>query len=183
MPGPVPKDPNLRQRRNKPRSKALLPPESKPIGRRPSLPAHPNDESGWHDLSARWWEDVWASPMRSEFLRGDLPALFRLVLLVDTYWKTGDLAIAREIRLMEREFGLTPLSRRRLEWTVAQTEEAVDQREIKRAKRAQIVDGASVDLTSYGYTKAEAIREGGTGPTRIEQTWQMTTDYIFVFAE
>jgi len=47
---------------------------------------------------------------------------------------------AKEIRLLEREFGLTPLSRRRLEWTVVQTEEAKDRREINRIKRAKVID-------------------------------------------
>jgi phage terminase small subunit len=48
---------------------------------------------------------------------------------------------AREIRLVEREFGLTPLSRRRLEWTVAETEERKDKHELNRSKRSRIVSG------------------------------------------
>ena len=77
--------------------------------------------------------------MRHEFLRGDLPALFRLVSLVDRYWKTGALEVARELRLLEREFGLTPLSRRRLEWQVTQSEEARDRHEQRRMKRAKVI--------------------------------------------
>ncbi len=79
--------------------------------------------------------------MHHEFLRGDEPALFRLVTLVDTFWKTMDLAVAREIRLLEREFGLTPLSRRRLEWSVSQAEDAKDRYEEKRVRRAKVVSG------------------------------------------
>lgn len=79
--------------------------------------------------------------MQAEFLRGDEPALFRLVTLVDNFWKTGKLDIAREIRLMEREFGLTPLSRRRLEWNVTQAEEAKDKYEQRRSRRARIING------------------------------------------
>jgi hypothetical protein len=86
--------------------------------------------------------------MHYEFMRADEPALFRLVVLVNAFWQSGKLEIAREIRLMEREFGLTPLSRRRLEWTVAQTEEAKDRREQKRVRRAQIIDGDSTDPRS-----------------------------------
>ena len=92
-------------------------------------------------MARRWWSDVWSSPMHFEYLRGDLPALFRLVLLVDTFWRTGKLEFAKEIRLLEREFGLTPLSRRRLEWSVAQAEEAMDRHEHKRSRRAVIIDG------------------------------------------
>ena len=79
--------------------------------------------------------------MHFEYLRGDLPALFRLVILVDSFWKTGKLDTAKEVRLLEREFGITPLSRRRLEWSVAQAEEARDRHEQRRSRRAVIIDG------------------------------------------
>lgn len=78
--------------------------------------------------------------MHFEFVRGDIPALFRLVALVNSFWWDGKLDVAKEIRLLEREFGLTPLSRRRLEWSVAQAEEAKDQHEQKQSKRAIIID-------------------------------------------
>lgn len=142
MPGPLPKDPAVRQRRNKATSRAILPAEETPIEAQPRLPKCPS-EGGWHSMAKQWWLDVWSSPMSSEFLRGDIPALFRLVSLVDSYWKTGDLQIAKEIRLLEREFGLTPLSRRRLEWQVVQTEEIEDRRAQRRARRA--VEGQASD--------------------------------------
>lgn len=44
-------------------------------------------------------------------------------------------------------------------------------------------DGSVVDLTAYGYTKAKAIRESGPhGPFRVEESWQSTVDYMFVFS-
>jgi hypothetical protein len=79
--------------------------------------------------------------MHFEYLRGDLPALYRLIILVDSFWKSGKLDTAKEVRLLEREFGITPLSRRRLEWSVAQAEEARDRHEQKRSRRAVIIDG------------------------------------------
>lgn len=96
-------------------------------------------------MARRWWREVWSSPMAEEFLRGDEPALFRLVALVDTYWRTMDLEVAREIRLLEREFGLTPLSRRRLEWNVAKIEDAVDRLRERRGKRPKIINGSVSD--------------------------------------
>jgi len=95
----------------------------------------------WHPMARRWWNDVWASPMHHQFLRGDEPALLRLMVLVDTFWKTQALDVAREIRMLEREFGLTPLSRRRLEWNVVQAEEAKDKFEQRRVSRAKVIDG------------------------------------------
>ncbi len=75
------------------------------------------------------------------YVAADLPALFRLLFLVNRYWGGGSLEVAKEIRMLEREFGLTPLSRRRLEWTIAQSEEAIDRHEMKRSRRAVIIDG------------------------------------------
>lgn len=92
-------------------------------------------------MSKRWWDAVWDSPVHYEYLAADLGSLFRLVSLVDKYWKTGALSIAKEIRLLEREFGLTPLARRRLEWSVAQAEEAKDRHEVQRSRRARIIEG------------------------------------------
>lgn len=139
MPGPMPKDPTMRQRRNRTSTRAVLEPESNPIKRRPPLPDNPMGE--WNDLTVRWWKDVWSSPLSGEFLRADLGSLFRLAILVDKFWKTGKLALAKEIRLQEREFGLTPMSRRRLQWQVTSSEEASDRLERRRAHGAQVVQG------------------------------------------
>jgi hypothetical protein len=135
----MPKDPKIRQRRNKSSSRALLRVEVSPFIRAPHFPKC-SDQRGWHDMARRWWHEVWTSPMHFEFVRGDLPSLFRLVVLVNSFWWDGKLDVAKEIRLMEREFGLTPLSRRRLEWSVAQAEEAKDRHEHKRSKRGLILD-------------------------------------------
>jgi len=140
MPGPLPKAPELRQRRNVSATRRALPAETG-VRRKPRLPSHPSKRE-WHEMARRWWADVWASPMSYEFLTGDHPALFRLVVLVDTYWTTLELDVAREIRLMEREFGLTPLSRRRLEWNVAQAEESKDKLAERRVRGAKVIDQA-----------------------------------------
>jgi hypothetical protein len=134
----VPKNQAIRQRRNRSASRAILPAEAQPIESTPRLPDNPMGD--WHKLTRRWWKDIWSSPQHSEFLRADLGALFRLAILVNKFWLTGSLPVAREIRLMEHEFGLTPLSRRRLEWSVAQAEEAASRHEDKRSRRAKIVD-------------------------------------------
>jgi hypothetical protein len=136
MPGPLPKNPEIKQRRNKASSRALLPVDKKTYIEKPPLPPL-SGKRKWHPMAEVFWQAVWESPMRSAFVHGDEPALYRLLYLVDRYWKKGSLEVAKEIRLMEREFGLTPLSRRRLEWTIAQAEEAKDKHEINRARRAK----------------------------------------------
>jgi hypothetical protein len=151
----MPKDPAVRQRRNKASTRALLLAAEAPRMRAPSLPPLTRTRKvkgelvevreDWHPMARAFWASVWNSPMTAEFVRADEPALFRLVYLVDQFWKKGSLAVATEIRMLEREFGLTPLSRRRLEWTVVQAEEAKDRREENRAKRAMPIDAEFVD--------------------------------------
>jgi hypothetical protein len=136
MPGPAPKDPKIRQRTNKPRSSAMLAPEQNPIK---GIPRLPGNGKGFHPMARQWWKDVWSSPQHSEYLRADLPSLYRLVKLVDVFWN-GDIGVATEIRLLEREFGLTPLARRRLEWQVVQVEGAKEKREINRGRRAKRIN-------------------------------------------
>lgn len=117
-----------------------MPAESSPVTRPPALPKHPTGGT-WHKLTRRWWKDVWQSPQHHEFLRADLGALFRLAILQNEFFITGKLAFAQECRHLEREFGLTPLSRRRLEWTVTQTEDAIDRHEKRRSKAAKVING------------------------------------------
>lgn len=138
MRGPLPKEPELRQRRNKESTRALLPPEDAPIVGVPRLPTNPLGK--WNRLTRAWWRDVWASPQSSEFLRSDLGALFRLAMLVDMFWSTGKLSVAAEIRMLEQQFGLTPMARRRLQWTVTQAEDAADNRERKRARLGRVIE-------------------------------------------
>lgn len=135
MPGPLPKPTHLRQRTNKSSSRAILQVQGGALDK-PELP-----KGEWHPMAVDWWNDVWESPMSAEFLQGDVPALYRLVSLVDMWWNEQKLAVAKEIRLLEREFGLTPLARRRLEWQVAVSEEAKDKHELRRSKRAVVVNG------------------------------------------
>ncbi len=139
MPGPMPKNPATRRRRNRATTRAMLPAEIEQRKYRPRLPKL-NGKAKWHPLAKMYWDLVWTSPMSHQFLAADIPVLFRLLMLVNRFFDGGSLKVAAEIRMLEREFGLTPLSRRRLEWIVAQAEEAVDQHEHRRSKRAVMIN-------------------------------------------
>jgi len=91
-------------------------------------------------MTRRFWRDTWNSPMAAEYLRADLHGLFRLAVLVDAFWKEPSVNLSREIRMMGQLFGLSPIDRRRLEWSVAQTEEAKDKRELRRARGARVLE-------------------------------------------
>lgn len=135
--GPNPKDPKLRQRRNKSVTKSTLVIDSrKTIKRAPQLPK----DRAWDPMVRKWWKDVWASPMANEYLPSDVHGLLILAALMDKFWMFPNKQLASEIRQQQQAFGLTPLDRRRLEWTVVQTEDAKDKRDKKRASEAVIVN-------------------------------------------
>lgn len=107
----------------------------------PDLPKHPPRWVGegedsyeldvdWHPQTEAWWFDAWTSPMAMEWDDSDLHNMFVLALLYDDIW-TADGAKARkealaEYRLQRADLGLSPYSRRRLEWTIESAEEAKD---------------------------------------------------------
>lgn len=116
MPGPTPKPSAIRQRRNKVTTAAKL--EGGPVLKRlPALPRRPEGHE-WDPRTLAWWRDLRRSPMSAEFIESDRHGLFLLADLVDRYWKTGSLNVAKEIRLQGASFGLTPIDRRRLQWEV-----------------------------------------------------------------
>lgn len=79
-------------------------------------------EIEWRPMTLAWWETIWASPMAHEWVDADVPGLLALAALVDGFWSTGDAKIAAEIRLQQREYGLSPLSRRQLQWEIKRVE-------------------------------------------------------------
>jgi len=81
------------------------------------------------------WEDIWRSPMASQFIAADRHGLLKLAVLVNDYWLSGSAKGRREllaeIRLQRTDFGLAPRPRAGLHWEVARADEA----ESKAAKR------------------------------------------------
>lgn len=72
----------------------------------------------WRPLTIAWWNTIWDSPMAGEWVDADVPGLLALAALVDAFWTLGDPKIAAEIRMQQREYGLSPLSRRQLQWEI-----------------------------------------------------------------
>lgn len=126
---PLPKDPATRQRRNSTATRAVLGAEEQPRKRAPRLPEL--EGNTWHRMTRAWWRDVWHSPMASEYVRADEHGLVRLAVLINDFWGKPTKELAAEIRLQQQAFGLTPLDRRRLEWSIEQAEAA----STKRVKR------------------------------------------------
>ena len=92
-------------------------------------------EVPWRLETQQWWEDVFASPMASEFHSSDRHGLFRLAVLIDEFWTHPSTQANAEIRLAQKDYGLTPLDRRRLEWTIASAERATDEGQKRRGTK------------------------------------------------
>lgn len=140
MPGPTPKDASTRARRNKASTNSVLKADHAIVA-----PELPGDE--WHAMTLAWWRDIWASPMAPEYDESDRHGLFQLAALVDDYWNTGSAKIRREtaaeIRQQRKDFGLTPLDRRRLQWEIERTEEAQDKGTRRRTRSTETQQPAS----------------------------------------
>lgn len=138
----MPKDPQLRQRRNKATTRTTLEATGHQRARAPRLPR----DREWRAETKQWWRSVWHSPMAAEYLDADVHGLYRLAVLVDQFWTEPTPKLAGEIRLQQQAFGLSPLDRRRLEWSIEQVEGASSRRQQRRAQRVgeQVVDPRQV---------------------------------------
>lgn len=138
MPGPAPKHPSARQRRNKtPGARTLTPVDPKTI----TVPDLPDiDGREWHKRTVEKWKAVHLSPMFAEYDESDVEGLVMLAVLWDEFWKaekTSDLKnIAAEIRQNEVRFGLSPIDRRRLAWEIDRGEQAQQQTQRRRNQKA-----------------------------------------------
>lgn len=130
------KHPSTRRRRNKASSATVL--EERDVDdldvdedEIPELPPRLiPDEDGvrrvvdWCPETQDWWDDVWMSPMAGEYLDADVHGLVRLAALIDNYWRDPCSKTHAEVRLAQKDYGLTPYDRRRLEWTIASAKKA-----------------------------------------------------------
>lgn len=141
MPGPAPKHPSARARRNRTSTARTL--SVVHDVEAPELPPNLGEDGvpvPWHPQTLEWWADVWASPMAPEFDASDLHGLFLLARLVDAAWHASSpkelKEILAEVRLQRQCFGLTPIDRRRLQWEIDRGDAAIEATEKRRAARA-----------------------------------------------
>jgi len=103
-------------------------------------------EVPWRLETQQFWEDIWSSPMATEYhRRSDRHGLYRLAVLIDDFWSAPSADKNVEIRLAQKDYGLTPLDRRRLEWTIASAEKATDERRSKKPTPKGKGDNGSPD--------------------------------------
>lgn len=135
MPGPAPKDPASRRRRNAAVGKTLLPAGGRP-GFAPAWPLGSDEPDVWADL--------WATPQASAWERfGWTRVVARYALLLGRSEDAeAPAAILGEVRQLEDRLGLNPKSMRSLLWEVTEDElsEVRDESKPSKAasKRAQL---------------------------------------------
>lgn len=132
MPGPQPKDPSRRARRNKTSTRAVL-----RAVENPEIPDLP-EVRDWHSQVLDWWERAWESPMSSEWTTSDIDVMYLAAGLMQEFWsgeaRPADMkSIASEVRQLLGQCGLTPMSRRSLQWEIDRGEEASERTAARRS--------------------------------------------------
>jgi hypothetical protein len=145
MPGPAPKDPSVRARRNKKSTRATL--ISDEVVTIAELP-----EFDWHPQVGAWWDDLWSSPMAPEYMNMDKHALFRVARLIHQFWVAEGWREMCEIQIRlekaDADFGTVPLARMRLQWEREKSEEAKDKGKSRRERQGNIQPKAGEDPRS-----------------------------------
>lgn len=118
-----PKDPSVRARRNKTSTRATLKPVKNP--KIPPLPTGPD----WYPQVESWWTRAWSSPMVPEWTDSDIDTMYLAAKLMQEFWSPETSAnvcknLAAEIRQLLAQCGLTPMSRRSLQWEIERVDEA-----------------------------------------------------------
>ena len=115
----APKPPAKRQRRNHVDIREI----EVPTG----LVPHPAKKN-WDKRTKAHWRKIWSSPLAREYIDVDVEGLYILMDLVEEYWKQGSgevrgkATLEGSINRQRQEFGLSPLSRRRLQWEIKRVE-------------------------------------------------------------
>ena len=125
----LPKDPATRSRGRKSTTAAKLTPVDNPTI--PELPPASEwiEGSAWPAPVTSWWSAVWSSPMSSEYDDSDLPGLHMaamyLALATDQKIRPSErLKAASQHEAAVKNYGLTPMSRRSLQWEILKTDDA-----------------------------------------------------------
>jgi hypothetical protein len=116
----MPKEPELRSRRNKASTHETLDPLGGKTIKRPPLTAPLIGVKGRvHPQVHRWWSVIWRSPMAPRWLEADWEGLYMIARLRHDFWTDGSsTSLAGEIRQQERRFGLDIAARRSLDWRI-----------------------------------------------------------------
>ena len=136
MRGNPPKLSHQRRNRNPLRAgEWVLLPEGGRKGPAPSCAGY-----GLNRASQTWWRSIWRSPMATQWVDGDVPALLELAVLRERLLD-GKISVASEVRLRSNEFGLSPAGRQSRRWMITEK----DQERAGYRKPASVISLRAVD--------------------------------------
>lgn len=131
---PVPKPASIRRGHRSTAGRRILEAVHNPSI--PDLPAY----CDWHPAVVDFWQSAWASPMPQEWTESDRHNVLLAARAMHAAWDPDSSPTARsaamaECRLILRECGLTPMSRRSLQIEIARAEDATERREVRQTVR------------------------------------------------
>lgn len=117
----------------------------------PDLEELPDPE--WSPAVVKWWNDIWSSPMASEFVKADFHGLYLgcyyLHESLNPFYKLSDrISSAKAFEATLKNFGLTPSARESLRWQVAQGTAAQNRTNQLRNSASGGIEGATAYSTS-----------------------------------
>lgn len=153
------KDPAVRQRRNKTATRAVL----KPAPKNPKIPPLPRGPQ-WYPQVRDWWKRTWSSPMVPEWTESDVDGLYLAAKLMHQFWDAETSpnvcrGLAGEIRQILAQCGLTPMSRRSLQWEIERVE-AAQASGTKRRAGATPTKSTSTEDTSDPRARFKVVNGG-----------------------
>jgi hypothetical protein len=104
----------------------------------------------WHPSALESWQEIYRSPMIEEFLEADAGAIRQLLVLETDFWERAEKGanvalVSAEITRVRKLFGLLPMGRRSLQWTIAQTRESLSR---GTSKVPPAIEGTCVEMPS-----------------------------------
>ena len=156
MPGQNAKSASTRVRRNKTTTRAVLRPVKNP--RVPALPS----QIKWYPPVREWWKRAWSSPMVPEWTESDKDAMHIAARLLQQFWDPETrpqvrVQTAAEIRLILSQAGLTPMSRRSLQWEIERAEAAQENTATRRASKAAAKKAPAKKAPDPRVTRLEVV--------------------------
>ncbi len=157
MQGPIAKHPSARQRRNKTSTsrEIVLSGEIRPVPDLPELRKKVDGQlvaADWHPEVVVAWAEMWQYPLVYEAPTVDRHQLRVYARLLQDFWERADAGrpineTARDVRMMGEQWGVGEKSRRHLQITIQEAEEAIE-----RGRKAQTVDIGPQKSSAGAYT-------------------------------
>lgn len=131
-PGPAPKDPSVRARRNK---DTTTPTTIKFVaGVQPCLPAG----FPWPDRTREWWQTWGESPLAEHLMAVDWQVLLDAALLHAAVWGTYELTHLPKLISIEKDFGATFTARLQLRIQSEVADQVEDQGKARRQRPGSV---------------------------------------------